>query len=322
MPSDENPSRQATRVAKAKSILGDIAQHNVSLARYTTYKVGGTSDLFARCTTREHLKLVSEAHLHTRLPVLTIGLGSNMLVADRGFPGIAVQLGGDFATSEFDGPEVNAGGAIRLQKLAATCGEMGLHGLEWTIGIPASVGGAVCMNAGMGPGGESIQDHLTTATVFDITTGESRVRTNDALEFRFRGSAISDHHIVESARFELEQTSADECQDLQQAAVDFRRRAHPGGRNAGSVFVTAQAWKLIQDAGAHKVRRGCASVSPKHSNFIVVDSSSPPCADDVLAVMIEVRNLVKRECGIELKAETRLVGFTDSEMAQAGCSIS
>ena len=136
------------RVAAAAAALGGRVERDRPLGPLTTYKVGGPAALFAEVATDADLAAVAEVVAATGVPTLVVGKGSNMLVADRGFPGLAVVLGGEFAAVVIEGTTVRAGGAAALPVVARHTVRAGLAGFEWAVGVPGSVGGGVRMNAG------------------------------------------------------------------------------------------------------------------------------------------------------------------------------
>ena len=217
-------------------------------------------------------------------------------------------LGGGFAEVAVDGTTVRAGGAARLPVVARTSVQHGLTGFEWAVGVPGSIGGAVRMNAG-GHGAE-IVDALLDADVLDLRTGGRRTRPAAELQLGYRRSAIADGDLVLAARFALAPGDVEEGGARLAEIVQWRRHNQPGGQNAGSVFTNPDgdsAGRLIDTAGAKGLRIGTAEVSPKHANFIQADEGGS--ADDVVALMAEVRRRVQAAHGVWLHAETRLVGF-------------
>ena len=158
-------------VEKALAVLGERARRDVPLAALTTYGVGGRAAVFVRAETLHDLALASHALAESGLPVLVLGRGSNLLVADGGFCGLVVMLAGDaFNSIEFcEGELVRAGGAVLLPVLARQTASNGLTGLEWAVGVPGSVGGALRMNAG-GHGADTRQT-LTGCRWVDLRTG-------------------------------------------------------------------------------------------------------------------------------------------------------
>ena len=244
------------------------------------------------------------------LPVLVVGRGSNLLVADRGFPGLAVVLGAFALEIEVDGSDVVAGGAVSLPVLARKTVGAGLTGLEWAVGVPGSVGGGVRMNAG--GHGSDIASTAVGVRVFDLRTGEDCAVPASALGLRFRGSDLADHQVVVSARFALAPGDRVASEAELAEIVHWRREHQPGGQNAGSVFVNPvpgqlSAGEVIDGLGLRGLRIGTAEVSPKHANFIQADEGGS--ADDVRALMAAVRARVLEERGIALRSEIRQIGF-------------
>ena len=285
-----------------------------ALGELTTYRVGGSAEVFVHVESIGHLERVAAVLTSVDVPVLVIGRGSNLLVADRGFDGVVVQMG-DFATQcdivEFgDVAEVNVGGSSLLPVVARRTVAAGLTGFEWAVGVPGTIGGGVRMNAG--GHGSDMAAALVDVDVVDLTTGRHERRTAAALGLRFRGSDLSDREIVVSARLGLRPGDPDESRRVLEEIVKWRREHQPGGQNAGSVFVNPipgelAAGELIDRAGLRGVRIGSAEVSTKHANFIQADEGGR--ADDVRALIDHVRHEVQRRFGVELRSEIRLVGF-------------
>jgi UDP-N-acetylmuramate dehydrogenase len=305
VPSD---STAVEAVEAASAELGDLARADVPLGPLTTYRVGGAAALFVDLTEDAHVARVAAAVGASDLPVLVVGNGSNLLVADGGFPGIAVRLGGGFADVDIDGTTVRAGGAALLPVVARRTARAGLTGFEWAVGVPGSIGGAVRMNAG--GHGSDMEAVLRGADVFDVRTGERRFLPVSALDLGYRHSAVESHQIVVRAELALSEGDRAAAEAEIAEIVRWRRANQPGGQNAGSVFTNPPgdaAGRLIDEAGARGLRLGTARVSPKHANFFIADPGGR--ADDVFALMVEVRRRVAESCGVVLEPETRLVGF-------------
>lgn len=298
-------------VAAAASVLGGRARSQVSLAPFTTYRVGGPAALHTVIEGDDDLHLVRTAVAASGLPVLVVGRGSNLLVADRGFPGLAVSLGERFAGIAAGETGVVAGGAAALPVLARRTAALGLRGLEWAVGVPGSVGGAVRMNAG--GHGSDIAASLVRARVFDLAAPAGTPALDVApadLGLGYRTSSVQGPQVVVEAELALTPGERAEAEAEVAAVVAWRRRHQPGGANAGSVFANPEgdsAGRLIDAAGLRGHRRASACVSPKHANFVQVDDGGS--ADDVLALVEEVRTVVRQRFGIDLRLENRLVGF-------------
>jgi UDP-N-acetylmuramate dehydrogenase len=299
-----------TALAEAARLLGDLATAAAPLGARTTYRVGGPAALAVEPANEAELAAVSRVVRTTGLPVLVIGRGSNLLVSDAGFDGLAVVIGDAFGQVTIAETVVSAGGGALLPVVARRAAAAGLTGIEWAVGIPGSVGGAVRMNAG-GHGGD-IAGCLIRARILDLESGQTTWREPGALDLRYRRSTVGPADVVLEA--ELQCALGDRA--VAEAAIDdivrWRRENQPGGQNAGSVFTNPAddaAGRVIEAAGLRGFRLGTAQVSPKHANFIQADDGGS--ADDVRRLMEEVRRLVRERTGIELRTEIRLIGFAD-----------
>ena len=305
----------------AFGMFGSRAKRNVDLSQFTTYKVGGTAALHMMVSSIDDLYLVSAVLAEVELPILVIGRGSNLLISDSGFKGLAITMSGladyvDLPNRDEDpGVEPIAlfGGSVALPVAARQSVARGLTGFEWGVGVPGSVGGAVRMNAG--GHGSDMASSLTSVRMFHLRKGrEAHVNAVD-LGLRFRGSALDDHHVVLSATVDLEWSKSPEASEAElQEVVRWRRENQPGGQNAGSVFVNPEPGKVsagavIDELGMRGMRVGSAEVSEKHANFIQADVGGN--AQDVVALMAEVRRRVRDERGYVLRSEIRLIGFED-----------
>jgi UDP-N-acetylmuramate dehydrogenase len=297
-------------VGKRLQDLGFLGrlEYDFALAPLTSYKLGGPAGLYLEPENESDLDRIDEAlREYPGCPLLAVGRGSNLVVSDTGFEGIVVRLGSGFRYVRFDGTRVIAGGILPLPFLAKACAERGLEGMEFAAGIPASVGGAVAMNAG-GHGSE-IAEVLESAVVHELGTGRSLVAASE-MRLGYRSSAIGLHQLVVEARFCLR--PGDPALSLARIAeiVRWRREHHPGGLpNAGSVFKNPDgdsAGRLIDAAGLKGLRSGGAEVSTKHANFIVTHPGAK--AEDVVRLIYEVRSRVFRKFGVLLEPEVRLVG--------------
>jgi UDP-N-acetylmuramate dehydrogenase len=298
----------AGAVQRAAERLGARAERDVPVGALTTYRVGGRAALFVRVEDEADLAALGEAVHATGVATLAVGRGSNLLVADRGFEGVAFTLGEAFATVERDGPTVRAGGAASLPVVARKSVGWGLTGFEWAVGVPGSVGGAVRMNAG--GHGADMAASLRRVRLVDLRANEDDVVPATALDLRYRGSAIGPASVVVWAELELRPGDRAAGEAELSEIVQWRRANQPGGQNAGSVFTNPpgdSAGRLIDAAGCKGLRRGSAEVSRKHANFIQADDGGS--ADDVRALMDEVRARVREATGVDLVPETCLVGF-------------
>jgi UDP-N-acetylmuramate dehydrogenase len=302
-------------IARAAAALGPRVQHGVALGPLTTYRVGGAAALFFQARDEADLAHVGAAVRASGVPVLVVGGGSNLLVADAGWQGLALALGEGFTGIEVSDPPgggptvVRAGAAVPLPVLARRTAALSLHGLEWAVGVPGNVGGAVRMNAG--GHGSDVSRTLVAARVVDL--GDSRGGrdlTPAALDFAYRRSSIGPHDVVVWAEFGLAPGNREASEAEIAAIVRWRRANQPGGSNGGSVFTNPPddtAGRLIEAAGLKGHRVGSAHVSAKHANFFQADEGGS--ADDVRALIMEVQRLVHERMGVRLEPELCMVGF-------------
>lgn len=290
-------------------------EDNKPMALLTTYAVGGMARIAVTVRTYDDMqKLAAALSVCGDIPLVVLGRGSNTLFSDSGFNGVVVIVGtsDESKSIQCTGDVVSAAGSMLMPVLARRSVQAARGGLEWCVGIPGTVGGAVRMNAG-GHGAEMV-DSLLSARVLSLRSGETHVVPQAALGLHFRGSALSPHHIVVSAEF------ATTSQDVQQGTAEidhivaWRREHQPGGRNAGSVFVNpapgaGSAGALIDAAGLRGFTSGGAHVSEKHANFI--QASDTASASDIIDVMNHVQNVVRERTGTVLRSEVRLVGFAE-----------
>ena len=306
-------------------LIGERLQHDVPLAPMTTYRVGGAAALYVDVRSLDDLVAVARARAHTGVPVLVVGRGSNMLVADHGFAGIAVSIA-SFA-DHIDLPEmaaaepgtplvVGAGGGVALPVLARRTAAAGIRGFEWAVGVPGSIGGAVRMNAG--GHGADLAGSLLDVQIFDMDAPDRGLVTlsADHIGLRFRASDLAPSHIVHEARLRLVAGDRADAEHEIGTVVKWRREHQPGGQNCGSVFVNpvpgeVTAGGLIDGLGLRGFSIGTAFVSEKHANFIQARDGGR--AADVRAVIEHVRHVVLRETGYRLRSEVRLVGFDDAD---------
>jgi UDP-N-acetylmuramate dehydrogenase len=297
------------------------------LGARTTYRVGGTGAVVAEVRSFEDLVSVSRTvRAHSLTDVLVVGNGSNMLVSDSGFDGLAIVLhsvGLNELHLDDDGA-LAVSGHVSLPQMARQSVSLKRCGLEWAVGVPGTVGGAVRMNAG--GHGSDMAASIIDVLVVDVLTGRvARVPVGD-LGLRFRASALRGHHVVVSVRCATTESGVDEgrhahhgrtCTEELAEIVRWRREHQPGGQNAGSVFVNPgvdakSAGALIDASRLRGTRLGSAVVTEKHANFIQSDPDG--LADDVLALMCVVQDAVHEQHGIRLRSEITLVGF-DAELS-------
>jgi UDP-N-acetylmuramate dehydrogenase len=304
--------------ALAARLPGRVTR-DVASAGLTTYRCGGPLAVVVRAETEADLAAIAEPVRD--VPTLVIGRGSNLLVADAGFPGVAIVLAGEFEQLDIgpvagEGVSIRAGAAVALPVLARRTAAAGVTGLEFYVGIPGSVGGAVRMNAG-GHGAQT-DDVILGARVFELDDGSTRDLGRPELGLGYRHSELAPRAVVLAAVFTGRPDDAAACTARIDEIVRWRREHQPGGQNAGSVFTNPpgdSAGRLIEAAGCKGLRVGGAVVSEKHANFFVADPGAR--AADVYELIDLVRARVRDATGVRLERELHLVGFgnvwTDAE---------
>ena len=307
--------------------LGARAVRHQPLGPLTTYGVGGPAELLVDVDGPGDLDAVRAVLIGSDVALCVIGRGSNLLVADAGFCGVAVRLGTGFSSVGLPdrGPAatppfvVRAGGATPLPVLARRAADAGWAGLTWAVGVPGTVGGAVRMNAG--GHGSDVAGCLRRYTWVDLLSADGGTDDASRLQFAYRSSSVAASQLVVEAEFDVSRGDAASERAEVAAIVRWRRRHQPGGSNAGSVFTNPpgdSAGRLIEEAGLKGFRLGTAHVSEKHANFIQADKGGR--ADDVRALMEHVRLAVRAHCGVTLTAEVRLLGFPERETGDVGAT--
>ncbi len=300
--------------------LPGVSVRGANIGGMTTYRVGGPARVLVVAESVEQLSVLCRVIALSAVSVVVLGFGSNMLVSDDGFDGVAVCLASSMsAMQRVDITTIRVGARASLPVLARWSVEEGLTGFEWAVGVPGTVGGAVRMNAG-GHGSE-MSHALTRVRVFDLRTGEDVWMQSSELYLAYRGSALQAHDIVVEAEFSLKRGDRQHGADELKQIVSWRRSNQPGGRNAGSVFANPpddSAGRLIDMCGLKGFRIGSAHVSTKHANFIQSDEGGT--ATDVFSVMSHVRREVVQQQGVTLRIENELVGFSTAQRTELGLS--
>jgi UDP-N-acetylmuramate dehydrogenase len=298
-------------VATVRRALGERARVDEPLARHTSFRIGGPSDLLVVPDSIDELRLVLGAARAHGVPVTILGGGSNVLVGDGGIRGVVVKLGRGFRKIEWraGGVEtvVRAGSAVQIGRLARLAATRGLAGLEYAEGIPGTVGGALFMNAGA-YGGEVAG--AVDAVEGLLPDGELSTLTSGALAFRYRRAELPPGFLVCAVRFRLRAEDAVTVVRRMNDARTRRLASQPQGRpNSGSMFKNPagdHAGRLIEAAGLKGARAGRARISERHANFIVNEGGA--FAVDVKVLMDVAQRCVWERSGVWLEPEVRLVG--------------
>jgi UDP-N-acetylmuramate dehydrogenase len=286
-------------------------ERDFPLARLTTVRTGGNADWFARPGDEEQLLAALGWAAAEGLPVGVIGSGSNLLVADEGFHGLALKLNGELAQIEREGERVVCGGGYRFPSAAAKTAGWGLSGLEFGVNIPGTAGGAVRMNANA-YGGQLAR----VLEWVDVCTGGGTDRQRpDQLGFEYRRSNLKPGEVVARASFQLRPADPQEIKATLASMRERRREAQPSGiKTFGSTFKNPEhpqaggmsAGQLLEAAGCRGLRHGGARFSEKHANF--VENLADATTADVLELMAEGRRRVHDRFGVELEPEVQILG--------------
>lgn len=281
------------------------------LSRYTTVRTGGVADFLAQPgTTADLVELLAWAR-REGVQIGLIGSGSNLLISDDGFRGLAIKLDGDFSTIERDGEIVSLGGAVRLPSAAAKTAAWGLAGLEFGVNIPGTAGGAVRMNANAYGG--RLADVIDSVEICDAE-GTRRVDPGD-LDFAYRSSNLGPAQVVSRVDFRLSPDSPEAIRERLAEMRAWRKETQPSGiKTFGSTFKNPEdpkarersAGQLLDEAGCRGLQVGGARFSEVHANF--VENMGDATTADVIAVMSAGRQRVAEEFGVLLEPEVQVLG--------------
>ncbi len=314
--------------SKIDAFRSEIEEHKSEikidepLSRYTTARIGGPADVLIEAASAEELKQIVSAARKISLAIFILGGGANVLVSDAGVHGLTII--NKAKRIEFrDGGRVWCESGTVLPTLARECIGRGLGGLEWAIGVPGTVGGAVVGNAGAH--GRDIAASLVSATI--LNERDEMVEWSKAeLQYEYRSSRIkrsqksvassqneiaarSIPYVVLAATFQLTETDRSELEQKVAEFSEYRRRTQPPGASIGSMFknpIDNSAGRLIDQAGLKGTMIGGAEISSIHANFFVNHGKAK--ASDVKALIDLARERVKEKFGVELELEIELVG--------------
>lgn len=280
------------------------------LARHTTYRVGGPAALYVECDSVGDLVRVTDILVEEDVEWTVLGKGSNVLAADAGYDGAVIVLGRDFKRHSLEADRLRAGAGVALAALVQEAFSAGTTGLEFAVGIPGTLGGALCMNAGTRD--EWIGSIVESVTMFAPGRGLTMVRGPE-VQWEYRRTDLTDRGIVVEASLRLEPGDEWRIRANMEAALKRRRRSQPVGQpSAGSVFRNPEgesAGRLIESVGLKGATEGGAQISEIHANFIVTNKAAT--AHDVLALVHLARAAVRDRYGIELRPEIRFLGTFD-----------
>jgi len=280
---------------------------NEPLANWTTYRIGGPARYLVQPAETEDVVKALEMAADRGLPWLALGLGSNLLVKDAGFPGVVIRIGKGIDKFEMKGATAIVGAGMPTPVLARRTAEAGFAGVERFRGIPGTVGGGVYMNAGAH--GAEFAEVLTECTVMDAK-GKIRQVPRKQISFKYRSSNLGSVVVLEAKLALIEEPPA-KLKEIQEKLLRWRKAGTPFDQPCcGSVFKNPggprTAGMLIDECGLKGFTIGGAQVSPMHANYIV--NTGNATASDVLKVIEHVRKAVAKKTGVELELEVKVIG--------------
>lgn len=290
-----------------------VPEENIRLqepmAGHTTFRIGGPADCLVQLENKEQLIRVQKYLMQLEMPFFILGNGSNLLVSDKGYRGIVLQIGPKMSGIEVNGDLITAQAGALMSQVARTALEHGLTGMEFASGIPGTIGGGVVMNAGAYDG--EMSGVVTQVNVVNHA-GEYMELENETMEFGYRTSIIKDNPFtVTEVILKLEKGDREQIQAKMEDLAAKRREKQPlEYPSAGSTFKRPKGYfagKLIMDAGLRGFRVGGAKVSEKHCGFVI--NIGDATAEDVRDVISEVQERVKEKFNVDLEPEVLFLGF-------------
>ena len=286
-------------------IISEIFRYDVSLQKYTSFRTGGSAEIFVEPLGVLELKRVLQFCKDEQKKVFIFGKGTNLLVGDNGVDGVVIHLGGiNFKNVERDGRYVVSGAGVNLPKLIRTVALSGFGGLEALAGIPGTVGGAVMMNAG-GKYGD-ISDTIRSLTTMAFN-GTIIKYTREDVGFEYRGCNLSEQIVIE-VEFELNESKIEVVLEKMDEIYNEKQESQPLGTfNAGSIFKNTSQYKaaeLIDKANLKGLKVGGAVVSEKHANFIVNTGSAT--STDILELIKIIKEAIKKKYDVSLEEEIHI----------------
>lgn len=280
------------------------------LSKHTSYRIGGPARAYILVNSPAALSAVLTACKADECPWVVVGKGSNLLVSDAGFKGAVIVLAGEFRNWKFDeeNARVVVGAGTTLSRLVQEVFHRGYSGMEFAVGTPGSVGGAVRMNAGTKD--DWIGSRVVSVTTFAPDQGLKRYAPSD-IEWAYRSTSFAPDEIIVEVELQLTPALSGNIHDKMRTLLERRKASQPlEYPSCGSVFKNpedASAGALIDEVGLKGSMCGGAQISEKHANFIV--NKNKACASDVLALIKRAQEKVKEHYGIELQPEVKFLGF-------------
>jgi UDP-N-acetylmuramate dehydrogenase len=315
-----------SKLGRFAELFGERFKRNELLARYTSARVGGPAALFLTVTNGTELQLGVELAYANSIPYFILGGGSNILIADAGYNGLAIMNRARNVSFRHSGLGVVCAvdSGMNLSSLARQCIAKGLGGLEWAIGVPGTVGGAVVGNSGAHGG--DMKGTLLAATIWEPGYGV-RIYSTDEMEYGYRDSVLKREHdsdeprrVVLSAELELKPEAVEVLMARADGFTAHRKQSQPAGASMGSMFKNPEhyyAGYLIEAAGLKGYVNGGARISEKHANFFVNENDAT--AEEVRGLIAEAWHAVREQFGVELELEVELIGdwrFDEDELPE------
>jgi UDP-N-acetylmuramate dehydrogenase len=297
------------RCEELQHLIKGSVTFDAALAPFSTFRIGGRAQCLADPLNAEDIVAIKQFALDRSIPLLILGNGSNVLIADEGWKGIVINLEKGFTNLAFENGVLSVGAGVKMAIFVDYAIRNHRKGVEMLAGIPATLGGAVKMNAGC-YGGE-IADTLVDV---DLIRNNGVIRlTKEACDFSYRHSGFQKGDIIIGARFQMDEGNPEELRAIKLKHLKHRNEVQPVNQpNCGSVFKNPRprySAELIESVGLKGTRIGGAEISTRHANFIVnVDNAS---AHDVVALMSLARRKVFEATGIILEPEVQLIGFSE-----------
>ena len=297
--------RRERLIDRLPPVRGRLSE-DAPLAQVTWFRVGGPAEVLFRPADHDDLAAFLAA-CPAEVPITVIGVASNLLIRDGGVRGVVIRLGREFAGIRVAGSEVVSGAAAVDVNVARVAAGAGLTGLEFFVGIPGTIGGALRMNAGAY--GTETKDVLVAAKAVD-QRGKPHWLTPDDMDLSYRHCGVPESWIFTEARFAAEPGDKAAIAARMQAISEARSDTQPvRSRTGGSTFANPEglkAWELIDKVGGRGLRIGGAQVSEKHCNFLI--NTGEATATELEALGEELRRRVRQRFGIELRWEIRVIG--------------
>jgi UDP-N-acetylmuramate dehydrogenase len=302
-------------VERFQELFGEQFQTGVSLARYTSARVGGPAEMFLTVYNATELQTAVELAYSQRINYFVLGGGSNILVADRGISGLVILNKARSVKYRSNGVNIicTVESGMNLSSLARQCIGKGLGGLEWAIGVPGTVGGAVVGNAGAH--GSDMSHNVLAVRMWEPGRGV-RMFNNEEMRYGYRDSILKreqgknlSRRVVLSAELELKPEPVDVLMARADAFNSHRKQTQPGGASTGSMFKNPEnyyAGYLIETAGLKGLHFGGAAISQKHANFFINEGDAT--AEEIRALIAEAWNSVREKFGVEMELEVEMVG--------------